>query len=422
MTGPSRLPRLAARSGGPATGASSTGFALNRPVKQSKASGKAFRHGRRSDGVANLARGVRTVRTVRTVHPGAWWLWALGLGAAATRTTNPLLLALLIGVAAFVVAGRKPAGRTFGFFVRLALFVLAIRLVFEVIFGSTLPGDVVLRLPSVPLPSVLAGLRIGGPVTAQALLAATYGGLQLATLLICVGAANTLASPRRLLRSLPGALYELGVAAAVAVSFAPQLAQAAVRIRRARRLRGRAASGLRGWAGVALPVLQDALDGSIELAAAMDSRGFGRRGPMSRKRRRLTTAAVLVGMLAVAGAGYALLDAGSPMLAGIPLLLAGAVLAAAAVVVGGHGTSRTKYRPDRWGGREWLTVAAGLAALAGVLASGALDPAALHTGSYPIEAPALPWPALVGCGLALLPAGPAAPAGPGEPVLMGASR
>ncbi|RRR69529.1 energy-coupling factor transporter transmembrane protein EcfT, partial [Streptomyces sp. RP5T] len=30
------------------------------------------------------------------LHPGAWWLWSLSLGIAATRTTNPLLLALLV--------------------------------------------------------------------------------------------------------------------------------------------------------------------------------------------------------------------------------------------------------------------------------------------------------------------------------------
>ena len=40
----------------------------------------------------------------RSLHPGAWWLWALGLAAAASRTTNPLLLALILAVACLVVA------------------------------------------------------------------------------------------------------------------------------------------------------------------------------------------------------------------------------------------------------------------------------------------------------------------------------
>ena len=361
------------------------------------------------------------MRLSRALHPGAWWAWALALGAAATRTTNPLLLGLLIVVAGFVVSSRKATrgDRAFGFFVHLGAFVLVLRLVFEVVFGSDLPGTVIVRLPSVPLPAALAGLRIGGPVTVQAMLTATYGGLHLAALLICVGAANALASPRRLLRALPGALYEVGVAVTVAMSFAPQLVHAAARVRRARRLRGLPSSGMRGWLGVALPVLQDALEGSIELAAAMDSRGFGRRGPVSRGRRRVTTAAVLAGLLAVASALYGVLDTGSPAIVGIPLLAAGAVIAVGAVLLGGKGVVRSKYRPDPWRAPEWLTVAAGAAAVAGVVLAGRWQPGSLQTGTYPIVAPALPWPALAGIVLALLPAvltpRPLTEAAPGRP-------
>ncbi len=342
----------------------------------------------------------------RPLHPGAWWAWALLLATAATRTTNPLLLGLLLGVAAFVVAGRRTpgGGRAFGFFVRLGVFVLAMRLVFEAVFGSPLPGHVLVRLPSVPLPSALAGLRVGGPVTAESLVSAGYGGLQLATLLICLGAANSLASPRRLLRSLPGALYELGVAVTVAMSFAPQLVAAGSRVRRARRLRGKSTSGLRGWVATALPVLQDGLESSIDLAAAMDSRGFGRRGAVSRTKARAAAAALLTGMLAVAAAMYGLLAAGSPTVVGLPLLLGGAAVAAAAVLLGGRGVVRSKYRPDRWGLAEWLVTASGAAAALGVVAGGRVTPGALHTGAYPIAAPALPWPAVVGLGLSLVPA------------------
>ena len=37
-----------------------------------------------------------TARLPRPLHPGAWWLWALGLATAASRTTNPLLLGLIL--------------------------------------------------------------------------------------------------------------------------------------------------------------------------------------------------------------------------------------------------------------------------------------------------------------------------------------
>ena len=36
-------------------------------------------------------------RLPRALHPGAWWLWALGMAAAASRTTNPILLLLIVG-------------------------------------------------------------------------------------------------------------------------------------------------------------------------------------------------------------------------------------------------------------------------------------------------------------------------------------
>jgi energy-coupling factor transport system permease protein len=340
------------------------------------------------------------------LHPGAWWAWSLALGAAATRTTNPLILLLLIAAAGFVVNSRRsPEGsRTFWFFVRLGVVIIAARVVFDVLFGGQHTGYVVLDLPSVPLPNWAAGLHLGGAVTTQELLTAGYGGLQLAALVICVGSANALASPRGLLRALPGSLYEVGVAITVALSFAPQLAHAAVRVRRARRLRGLRSTGLRAWWSVAVPVLEDALDRSIELAAAMDARGFGRVGHISRAQRRLVAAGVLAGLLAIVVSVYEILDVGSPVLAGIPLLMAGTALSMIAVLLGGRHRSRTTYRAASWRGTEWVVLGAGLAAFAGMLIGGRLQPGSLHTTVYPLAIPQLPWPTLVGIALALVPA------------------
>ena len=47
-------------------------------------------------GPAREARSVNA-RLPRDLHPVAWWLWALGLAMAASLTTNPLLLLLLVG-------------------------------------------------------------------------------------------------------------------------------------------------------------------------------------------------------------------------------------------------------------------------------------------------------------------------------------
>ena len=43
----------------------------------------------------------------RDLHPGAWWIWALGIATAASRTTNPFLLGTALAVICFVVVSRR---------------------------------------------------------------------------------------------------------------------------------------------------------------------------------------------------------------------------------------------------------------------------------------------------------------------------
>ena len=83
----------------------------------------------------------------------------------------------------------------------------------------------------------MAGIRLLGPVTREALLAGLYDGLRLAAIVICIGAANSLANPKRLLKSVPPALYEIGTTLVVAVTVFPQLADSARRVRAAQALR-----------------------------------------------------------------------------------------------------------------------------------------------------------------------------------------
>ncbi|MFI7136769.1 energy-coupling factor transporter transmembrane component T [Streptomyces massasporeus] len=341
------------------------------------------------------------------LHPGAWWLWALALGTAATRTTNPLVLALLITVSAYVVATRRPDtpwSRSYGAFVKLALAVILIRLLFAIVLGSPVPGThTLLTLPELPLPAWAQGIRLGGQVTAEALTFALYDGLRLATLLICVGAANALANPSRLLKSLPGALYEMGVAVVVTLTFAPNLIADVQRLRAARRLRGRPDKGLRGLLHVGLPVLEGALERSVSLAAAMDARGYGRTAQVPPAVRRTTAALTLGGLLGVCAGTYGLLTAEGAAY-GFPVLLAGLAAALAGLRLGGRRSPRTRYRPDRWDVRAWLVVASGVAVAALLALAAARDPAALHPGVVPLVAPALPlWPAAAVL-LGLLPA------------------
>ncbi len=341
------------------------------------------------------------------LHPGAWWLWSLGLGTAATRTTNPLLLALLIATSAYVVAARRPdtpTARSYTAFVKLALAVILIRLVFATALGSPVPGThVIASLPEVPLPDRAQGIRLGGKVTAEGLLFAFYDGLHLATLLICVGAANALANPARLLKSLPGALYEMGVAVVVALTFAPNLILDVQRLRAARRLRGRPDKGVRGLLQVALPVLEGALERSVALAAAMDARGYGRTADVPAPVRRTTTALTLGGLLGVCAGTYGLLTAEGGAY-GLPVLLLGLAAALAGLRLGGRRSLRTRYRPDRWNVRAWLVTGSGVAVAALFVLASVHGPEALNPGVIPLVAPTLPlWPAAAVL-LGLLPA------------------
>ncbi|MDW4908162.1 energy-coupling factor transporter transmembrane component T [Streptomyces sp. ADMS] len=344
------------------------------------------------------------------MHPGAWWVWSLGLGTAATRTTNPLLLGLLVAVAGYVVATHRtdaPWARSFTAFVKLGLAVLVIRLVFAVVLGSPVPGShVLVTLPELPLPHWAQGVRVGGRVTAEGLVFALYDGLRLAALLICVGAANALANPARLLKSLPGALYEIGVAVVVALTFAPNLIADVQRLRAARRLRGRPDRGVRGLLQVGLPVLEGALERSVALAAAMEARGYGRTADVPATVRRTTAALTLGGLLGVCAGTYGLLTASGGTY-GLPVLLAGLAAALGGLWLGGRRSLRTRYRPDVWGARAWLVAGSGVlvAALMVLVSAGGTGSAgALHPGFVPLVSPTLPlWPAAAVL-LGLLPA------------------
>ena len=341
----------------------------------------------------------RTRRLPRGLHPGAWWLWAISLAVAASRTTNPLLLAILLAVTSVVVVARRsdaPWARAYRLYLVLGAVIIVLRVLLHIAVGFKYGDHVLLRLPEVPLPGWAAGIQVGGTVYLEGLLGAIFEGLRLATLIACIGAANALANPKRLLRALPGALHEIGVAFVVSLTVAPQLADSVHRVRRARRLRGDTVRGIRSVGRIAMPVLQDALERSILLAAAMDCRGYGRSVQASSRTRRASGALVLTGLMATCIGTFALLDAQSATVLGVPALLTGLVLAAAGTWVGGQQVRRSIYRPDPWRGPEWATAACGLAAVAAMLFVGHTDPNALTAPLQPLAVPALPLVATAG--------------------------
>jgi energy-coupling factor transport system permease protein len=349
-------------------------------------------------------------RLPRNLHPIAWWIWALGLATAVSTTTNPLLLLLVLGVLSVVVTSRRseaPWARAFKYYLYLALIVIAIRVVFRSMFGGAFDPatmQVIVTLPHVPLPSWMAGVQFGGPVTVEGTLSALYDGLRLGTMLACVGAANTLANPKRAMRVLPGALYELGVAVVVALSVAPQLIESVQRVRRARRLRGGATSGRHALRTIAIPVLEDALERSLKLAAGMDSRGYGRTGAATHRSRQITGALMVLGMCGLCTGVYGLLDTSTPGLLRFPAFVVGAALCCVGLVVGSRRVRRSQYRPDLWRASEWVVAASGILPAAILLAGIGFSAASIAPSTQPPVWPDLPAVPALAILLAALPA------------------
>ena len=203
---------------------------------------------------------------------------------------------------------------------------------------------------------------------------------------------------------MPGALYEVGTAVVVALSVAPQLVESVLRVRRARRLRGGRQRGLRAVRGIAMPVLVDALDRSLALAAAMDSRGYGRRAGGARGP--AGAGALLVGgLLGVCVGVYGLLDGDHAALPG-PADAGCSACCRRRRAAAGRPAGAAQRLPagpvaggrDRWSPRAALAAAAVL-----VLTAGWTRPTSTRRCS-PLTWPELPLAGTLGVLLAVLPA------------------
>ncbi|MFR9723040.1 energy-coupling factor transporter transmembrane protein EcfT [Streptomyces sp. MS19] len=354
----------------------------------------------------------------RALHPGAWWLWALGLAVVAGRTTNPLLLALLLAVTGYVVVRRRtdaPWALSFRMYLVFGAVIVLMRVVFRVVLGGGQGEHILLTLPEIPLPDAAAGIRLFGPVAAEEVLGGLYDGLQLATMVVCVGAANALANPKRMLKAMPGALHEIGTSVVVALTVAPQLIESVQRVRRARRLRGARERGRRALRGILIPVLEDALARSLALAAAMSARGYGRTGTATPRARLTVGVLVIAGLLGIAAGLYGVLDTNAPGYLGVPMLLTGTAVAVLGFALGGRRVRRTGYRPDHWRAGELLTAASGLTAAVLMYAASRTDPATLYPALSPLTWPDVTLLPLLAVLAGLLPAHLAPPPPPTPP-------
>jgi energy-coupling factor transport system permease protein len=116
---------------------------------------------------------------------------------------------------------------------------------------------------------------------------------------------------------------------------------------------------------------------------------------------RLIATCTIGGLVAMLASSYALIDSSAPSALGVPLLLAGGVLAAIGFLLGARRGGRTRYRPDPWALPEWLVVSCGVAAAVTVIVA---PYAGVYPSTSPPALPGLPALPLVGLLVAVLPA------------------
>ena len=296
-------------------------------------------------------RAVHLVSASKT-NPLTWWLAGLSLAIVASLSGNVLVLIAICLVSLITIKlcrDDSPWAQSIGFYIKLAAIVVALRVLFRIIFnlGSS-TTDALFVLPSIDIDFGFGNaLKLFGPISNTAFNLALVDGFRLAAIILAVGMANSLANPRKLLKSTPGALYEIATAISIAINLAPQLIASLSRVRRARSLRGQS-KGMKAITGIVIPVLEDTIDQSMGLAASMSARGFGRKG--NRTKVQVIGARLLAFIaicLIVTGAAFLLFSPEQQILE-LVLLGVGLVLAVISIRLSSARATITRYRKEPW--------------------------------------------------------------------------
>ncbi len=205
------------------------------------------------------------------MHARAVAAWALACLVLALATTNPIYRALVAAVSLSVLI-RLAGGRRLRRVLIGASLLAASTALLNVAVSHV--GDTVLWA----LPAWLPAL--GGPWTLEALAYGLSSGVGLMACLFGAASLTLLLEPDELIDALPGWLDRTGGTLAMTLGLVAALGSTVGQVMEGQRLRGWRLRGPRSWAEIAVPVVLTAVEGSIQLAEAMEARGYGA-GPRS---------------------------------------------------------------------------------------------------------------------------------------------
>ena len=326
----------------------------------------------------------------------AWLIWLAAALLVAMVATNPLYLVIVLLCVALVRASHGTGGSALPAW-RFGLAVIA----FSTFYNALLThfGDsVLLTLPrAIPL--------VGGPVTVEA---ATFGasrGLALWAILAVSSVLNDILSPYELVRLTPRFLRQAGLVVSISLAFVPQTVKSFRQVREAQAIRGHQLRGVHDLTALIIPLLADSLEKAVQLAEAMEARGYGQKSQMSTPQTNggqafksqalmvVGMSGILLGWLVEAywrnGIGWAIIAASV-----IAFIIGTRMMAA-------HTPRTTRYKRQAWSPRDTLFAVASAVPLVVMSAAAILTPQVLAFYPYPhVALP--PFDARLGLCLALL--------------------
>ena len=331
----------------------------------------------------------------------AWLIWLAAALAVAMLTTNPLYLVIVLLCAALVRA-------SFGTGSSLPVWRFGLTVVaFSTFYNALLThfGDTALFTLPRALPLV------GGSITLEAAAFGASRGLALWTLFAVFAVLNDVLSPYELVRLTPRFLREAGLVISIALAFVPQTIKSFSQVREAQAIRGHQLRGVRDLTALIVPLLADSLEKAVQLAEAMEARGYGQISNAKSATYTLPSQILMVGGLSGVLIGW-LVEAYWGNEAGWAIFGASVIALVLGVhALAAHTPRTTRYKPQAWSVRDTLLALLSAAPLAVVVVVALLNPQALAFYPYPrVILP--PFDVLLGLCLALL----------GAPVFMRPSR
>ena len=289
-----------------------------------------------------------------------WAVWVLAAALPALLTRNPLYLIIAILAVAVVRSRIGDGGLPIGRFGMTALALATLWNALTVHYGET----VVLSLPGT-LPIV------GGPITLEAMVFGMTSGLAVWLLFAAFATFNSAVTPYQVLSLAPRALRHAGLVVSIALTFFPRALRTAREVREAQAVRGYRPRHLRDLPAAFVPLLQNNLENAIQLAEAMEARGYGRT-TQTRLRSGIGWIGLLIGALMQlywrdAAAGWLVI----------------AISAGWLIAAGRGGVAVTRYRREHWSAADTLVSLASIASSGAMLVLSANAPAALAYYPYP---------------------------------------